>query len=217
MRRSQTRATTAIAALAIVVTTSSCLPPIEAEGSVDVQDVPDTTATSTTTTSTTTTTTTTTLAPTTTAATTTTTTTTADIPDDVAGGTEDGSVVIDLDYVIDGDTIVVADGSRVRMIGIDTPERDECGFAEARDHLIALIGAGPVRLVPGARSDADRYGRLLRYVEVGEIDTNYEMIASGHAIARYDGFDGYGRHPRQDQYRATDAAVAPAVVCAPLG
>ena len=186
-----------------MVVVSSCLPPIEAEGSVDVQDVPDTTATSTTTTTTTTT-----LAPTTTVATTTPTTTTPPADD---------GVVIDLDYVIDGDTIVVADGSRVRMIGIDTPERDECGFAEARDHLIALIGAGPVRLVPGARSDTDRYGRLLRYVEVGEIDTNYEMIASGHAIARYDGLDGYGRHPRQDHYRSTDAAVAPAVVCETAG
>ena len=196
----------------MVVATSSCLPPIEAEGSVDVQDVPDTTAAPTTTTTSTTTT----LAPTTTAAPTTT-TTTADVIDDAIDGAADGTVVIDLDYVIDGDTIVVADGSRVRMIGIDTPERDECGFAETRDHLIALIGAGPVRLVPGARTDTDRYGRLLRYVEVGEIDTNYEMIASGHAIARYDSLDGYGRHPRQDQYRATDAAVAPAVVCEPAG
>ena len=192
----------------MVVATSSCLPPIEAEGSVDVQDVPDTTAAPTTTTTSTTTT----LAPTTTVATTTPTTTTTT----TAPPADDG-VVIDLDYVIDGDTIVVADGSRVRMIGIDTPERGECGFAEARDHLIALIGAGPVRLVPGARTDTDRFGRLLRYVEVGEIDTNYEMIASGHAIARYDGLDGYGRHPRQDQYRATDAAVAPAVVCEPAG
>lgn len=209
--------TTAVAVLALMVV-SGCLPPIEAEGSVDVQDVPDTTAapTTTITTTTSTTTTTTTLAPTTTAAITTT-TTTADVSGGAGEGAADGAVVIDLDYVIDGDTIVVVDGSRVRMIGIDTPERDECGFAEARDYLIALIGAGPVRLVPGARSDTDRYGRLLRYVEVGEIDTNYEMIASGHAIARYDGLDGYGRHPRQDHYRSTDAAVAPAVVCEPAG
>lgn len=109
--------------------------------------------------------------------------------------------------VIDGDTLDVSDGSRIRLIGIDSPERGQCGFGQARDALGAMVAGRTVNLVPGAQSDADRYGRLLRYVEVEGGDVNLAMIQQGHAIARFDGLDGYGRHPRQDQYRATDAVT----------
>jgi endonuclease YncB( thermonuclease family) len=116
-----------------------------------------------------------------------------------------GVVVIE---VVDGDTIVVAGGQRVRMIGIDTPERGQCGYYEATAALTALVGLRPVVLVGGARDDVDRYGRLLRYVEVDGIDANLEMLRSGHARARYDSRDGYGRHAREDAYVAADLAVA---------
>ncbi len=77
--------------------------------------------------------------------------------------------------VIDGDTVVVRDGGRdvtVRIAGIDTPElhhpasRPQYLAREARQRLAALLGNGPVRLVPdGGRDRHDRYGRLLAYVE----------------------------------------------------
>jgi hypothetical protein len=53
----------------------------------------------------------------------------------------------------------------------------------------------------------DKYGRLLRYVEANGIDVNLAMIESGRAIARYDGRDGYGEHPRQAAYVAADDAT----------
>lgn len=115
--------------------------------------------------------------------------------------------------VVDGDTLGTSDGSRVRLIGIDTPERGQCGYEEATAALRGLTLGRAVDLVPGARDDTDRYGRLLRYVEVDGVDANYLMIASGRAIARYDGRDGYGRHPRQDQYVAADAASPSANTC----
>jgi hypothetical protein len=115
--------------------------------------------------------------------------------------------------VVDGDTIDVSDGSTVRLIGIDTPERGQCGYAEARDHLARLVGGKVVTLVPGAREDADRYRRLLRYVQVDGLDVDLEMIRSGRAVARYDSRDGYGRHPREDDYIAVDAATPSANVC----
>lgn len=116
--------------------------------------------------------------------------------------------------VIDGDTIRVAGGHKVRLIGIDTPERGQCGYTEAAIGLSWLIGGRPVVLVPGARTDTDRYGRLLRYVEVDGVDLNLAMIRSGRAIARYDSRDGYGRHPREDSYVAADAASPDANTCA---
>lgn len=122
---------------------------------------------------------------------------------------------VDVIDVIDGDTIKIAGGQSVRLIGIDTPERGQCGYTEAAFVLASLIRGRPVVLVPGARTDTDRYGRLLRYVEVDGVDVNLEMIRSGRAIARYDSRDGYGRHPREDLYVSTDATTPSTNNCAP--
>ena len=70
------------------------------------------------------------------------------------------------------------------------------------------------RLVLGKRvtlalsdEDHDQYGRLLRYVNVGRMDAGLREIKAGLAIARYDSRDGYGFHPRENLYVATDARV----------
>jgi endonuclease YncB( thermonuclease family) len=60
--------------------------------------------------------------------------------------------------------------------------------------------------VPGDE-DKDRFGRPLRYVEVGTVDVGYELIRAGYAIARYDSRDGYGPHPRENAYIAADAST----------
>lgn len=109
-------------------------------------------------------------------------------------------------WVIDGDTVEAVRGSdtaRVRLIGIDTPERDQCGYEEARAALAAAIEDAEVDLVAGATTDVDRYGRLLRYVEVDGLDVGLELIHQGFAIARYDSRTGQP-HPREDSYRAAD-------------
>lgn len=116
--------------------------------------------------------------------------------------------------VVDGDTLDVSNGERVRLIGIDTPEIGQCGYGEATATLRQLVAGRSVNLVPGARDDRDRYGRLLRYVEADGVDVNLSMLRSGRAIARYDSRDGYGRHPRQDEYVAADLASPSANVCA---
>lgn len=114
--------------------------------------------------------------------------------------------------VVDGDTVDVraADGTeeRVRVIGIDTPERGECGFGEAGSALAALVLDQQVTLTAGARDDRDRYDRVLRYVDVGDVDAGLRLIEDGLAIARYDSRDGYGRHDREAAYVAADAATA---------
>lgn len=91
-----------------------------------------------------------------------------------------------LTRVVDGDTIVVRIGGRaerVRFIGIDTPERDECFFREAAEHLRRLIGGHrSLRLVSDV-SARDRYGRLLRYVHAGDVFVNARMVGDGYAHA----------------------------------
>lgn len=118
-----------------------------------------------------------------------------------------------VDYVVDGDTLHVAGSGRVRLLGIDTPEHGECGFDRAGDALAGLVLHKAVGLVP---PDPDRgtdvYGRLLRYVDVGDTDAGLTLIARGLAVARYDSRDGYGPHPREPEYIAVDAA-SPAGGC----
>ena len=64
--------------------------------------------------------------------------------------------------VIDGDTIVIAGDERVRPIGIDTPEKGQCGFEEAKQALEKLLASGPATFYSGTTSDKDKYARLLR-------------------------------------------------------
>lgn len=115
--------------------------------------------------------------------------------------------------VVDGDTIKVP-GATVRLIGVDTPERGQCGYRPAKDRVQSLVGGRDVVLTAvKGRDDHDRYGRLLRYVSVGGADVGLTLIQEGLGIARYDSRDGYGTHPKQSEYVKTDAAT-PAKGCA---
>jgi len=87
--------------------------------------------------------------------------------------------------VIDGDTIELADGRRLRYIGMDTPEMDgECYGIEAKEKNRQLVEGRFVRLEKDV-SETDRYGRLLRYVWVdigfGEFMVNAQLLAEGYA------------------------------------
>lgn len=84
-------------------------------------------------------------------------------PDDPAVSSWPTDVVY---HVVDGDTVDVEGLGRIRIIGIDTPERGECGYQEATDLMEYLVLGKEVTLVPGARDDRDRYNRLLRYIDV---------------------------------------------------
>ena len=109
--------------------------------------------------------------------------------------------------VIDGDTIVTSAGDTIRLAGIDTPERGQCGYSEATANLRRTLADNTLTLTKAGLTDRDKYGRLIRYVDVGEQDAGMGQIMGGFARARYDSRDGYGRHPRQDDYVAADAAT----------
>lgn len=125
---------------------------------------------------------------------------------DVAQPAVGSAVTATVSRVVDGDTLDVAGVGRIRLIGIDAPERGECGFDSATAAISVRVLGMEVSLVPGAVDDEDRYGRLLRYVDVGDRDAGLALIEDGWAIARYDSRDGYGRHPREDAYVAADGA-----------
>jgi endonuclease YncB( thermonuclease family) len=102
------------------------------------------------------------------------------------GSTLQGMDGVSVVRVVDGDTIVVAiggaRGTKVRLIGIDTPERGDCMFDAATQRMRALVEGQRVRLVRDV-SETDRYGRLLRYVFVGDRFVNALMVSEGFANA----------------------------------
>lgn len=90
--------------------------------------------------------------------------------------------------VIDGDTIEIKGGERVRYIGIDTPElnigkrgaKPECYAREATLRNHELVYGKTVTLEKDVR-DRDKYGRLLRYVYVDDVRINDLLIREGYA------------------------------------
>lgn len=87
--------------------------------------------------------------------------------------------------VIDGDTIDVDLNGRtyrVRYIGINTPEYDEACYWEATNANAVLVEGQTVTMYRDV-SETDRYGRLLRYVYVGDTFVNAVLVADGWAEA----------------------------------
>ena len=82
--------------------------------------------------------------------------------------------------IIDGDTVELSDGERVRLIGMDTPEVDEYYYEEATEELRKLIKGARVSMESDT-NNRDAYDRLLRYIYLGDIFVNYEMVHGGHA------------------------------------
>jgi micrococcal nuclease len=102
--------------------------------------------------------------------------------------TETGTVA----SVTDGDTLVLADGSKVRLLGINTPETGEQCASEAKLALEELTLDKEVKLQLD-NEDLDAYGRKLRYVWVDSTTfVNLNLVSDGVAIA-YD-YNGDGKY-----------------------
>ena len=84
--------------------------------------------------------------------------------------------------VIDGDTIEIEGGQRVRYIGIDTPEKGEPYYWEALEANQRLVEGKEVRLEKDVE-DKDEYGRLLRYVWLDNTIVNAELVHLGYAYS----------------------------------
>lgn len=84
-------------------------------------------------------------------------------------------------WVIDGDTIELRGGERVRYVGVDTPEREEPFYREARAMNIELLSEGELIFEPCALETKDRYGRLLGWITAGGVDVGERLLKAGLA------------------------------------
>ena len=101
------------------------------------------------------------------------------VADERPSGIPDEAKYVKVDRVTDGDTIVLIDRTRVRLHGIDTPERDQPHGSEATAALENMVEAS-VYIV---EVDTDRYGRIVGqlYHSTEGYDINASMVCAGHA------------------------------------
>ena len=91
---------------------------------------------------------------------------------------DEGKVVI-VERVIDGDTIVVENVS-VRLLGINSPERGEQYYKEAKEFLEGVV-LNKTAMLKFGKEKQDRYNRTLAYVFVENKNLNLELIRNGFA------------------------------------
>ena len=88
--------------------------------------------------------------------------------------------------IADGDTITVLDQNkvqhRVRLTGIDAPERKQAFGGRSKKSLSKLVFSKIVRVKTTKR---DRYGRVLGKVMIDGIDVNKEQVRRGMAWHGY--------------------------------
>jgi len=91
-----------------------------------------------------------------------------------------GAETFGVKEVVDGDTIVLEDDTRVRYIGLNTPERGRPFYEEATEANRRLVEDKRVWLEFDT-VQIDQYGRTLAYVFAGETFVNLELLRQGYA------------------------------------
>ncbi|PIQ91302.1 MAG: hypothetical protein COV70_04440 [Parcubacteria group bacterium CG11_big_fil_rev_8_21_14_0_20_39_22] len=93
-----------------------------------------------------------------------------------------------VERVVDGDTLILSDENRVRLLGVDAPERGACYYGESKEYLVDLLEGKDIRIEKGLTAKDD-YGRLLRWVilpspekDEDNILVNEKILETGHAL-----------------------------------
>ncbi len=96
----------------------------------------------------------------------------------VSADTLTGKVV----KITDGDTLYVLDANykdhKIRLAGIDAPERRQAYGLASRKHLLSIVASQQVRVEYQKR---DRYGRIVGKVLLDGIDACLEQVKVGFA------------------------------------
>lgn len=127
-------------------------------------------------------------------------------PEDTCGPTT-GTV----SRVIDGDTIDLASGERIRYLLVDTPESvngaTDCYGTNAAQLNRDLVEGREVTLAYDEAGCTDRFGRLLAYVSVGGVEVNRTLVERGYACVLYIPPAGELRHNEFENLEAVARAA----------
>ena len=84
--------------------------------------------------------------------------------------------------VIDGDTLELDSGQKLRLKGINTPEKSMPFYQEATEFTRQLIENKSVKIESHGR---DKYGRILSYIFLNNQNINSEILAEGLGALYY--------------------------------
>jgi micrococcal nuclease len=88
--------------------------------------------------------------------------------------------IANVSKVVDGDTVSLQSGEKVRLLGINTPEKGQSYYSEASNKLKELV-EGKTVVLESDTEDKDQHGRLLRYIYVNSKFVNLELVREGYA------------------------------------
>lgn len=95
-----------------------------------------------------------------------------EIPDEVAV----------ISSVIDVDTVEITTGEKIRLIGVDGPELNECYGTHGKNYLESLLLNKTIVLeMDSVNENADKYDRLLRYIKSNNENINLNIVQNGYA------------------------------------
>ena len=103
--------------------------------------------------------------------------------------------------VVDGDTVdVTLDlgfnimyNSRIRLLGIDTPESRTRDLEEkkrglaAKDRVKELCPVGSSVILKTTKDGRGKFGRILGEIFVDDINVNQQLVSEGHAVEYFGG------------------------------
>lgn len=123
------------------------------------------------------------------------------------GGSDCGPTEAMVARVIDGDTIELAGGTRIRYLMVNTPEttggKMDCYGAEAVKANRDLVEGKTVTLTYDQQC-TDMFGRTLAYVEVNGIEVNTRLVERGYACVLHIPPNG---DDRADEFEALEDAA----------
>ena len=117
-----------------------------------------------------------------------------------------GPATAQVDFVVDGDTLELVGGTRIRLLLVDTPEttqgKNDCYGQEAKAFTVSQVAGKTVELSYDEASCTDRFGRTLAYVKVDGVDLNKELATRGLACFL---FVKPGGAARQEEFATYEA------------
>ena len=83
--------------------------------------------------------------------------------------------------IIDGDTLLI-DQTTIRLSLVNSPERDEPGYSEAKDFASTVCPVGSnAEFIEDSWQPTDKYGRSLGLVYCNDMFLNELLLTNGHA------------------------------------
>lgn len=106
--------------------------------------------------------------------------------------------------VVDGDTVELESGVKLRLLLTDTPEttsgHDDCYGSQAVARTQGLVEGKTVQLSYDDARCQDMFGRTLAYVKVGAVELNSTLVKEGLACALYVAPAGTARRDEFETY-----------------